>query len=121
MGAVITDLWGEKVEHVKREPRNDREATYLRLLPTFASALQEKTRTCASFTKILANYISEESLITADYHKNIILQEPVRRETTEDSSIEFIGYWMPQHEQSRCTVLFTRHQSPLGCQAFSIF
>ncbi|CAH3045690.1 unnamed protein product [Pocillopora meandrina] len=66
------DLWGEKVEHVKREPRNDRKATYLRLLPTFASALQEKTRTCASFTKILANYISEESLITADYHKNII-------------------------------------------------
>ena len=74
LGAVITDLWGEKVEHVKREPRNDRNATYLRLFPTFASALQEKTRTCtcASFTKILANYISEESLITADYHKNII-------------------------------------------------
>ena len=72
LGAVITDLWGEKVEHVKREPRNDRKATYLRLLPTFASALQGKTHTCASFTKILANYISEESLITADYHKNII-------------------------------------------------
>ncbi|CAH3141178.1 unnamed protein product [Pocillopora meandrina] len=36
-------------------------------------------------------------------------KEPVRRETTEGSSIEFIGYRMPQHEQNDCTVLFTRH------------
>lgn len=34
----------------------------LRLLPTFAGILQEKIRTR---TKILANYTSEESLITA--------------------------------------------------------
>ena len=30
-----------------------------------------KIRTRASFTKILANYISEESLIHTDYDKNI--------------------------------------------------
>ena len=41
-------------------------------------------------------------------------QEPVRRETTEGSSIEFIGYLKPQHEQNdsqgiskqRCVRLF---------------
>ena len=42
---------------------------YLRLLPTFASVLLEKIRTRASFTKILANYMSEEHLV---YNKNII-------------------------------------------------
>ena len=36
-------------------------------------------------------------------------QEPVRRETIEGSSIEFI-YLIPQYEQNDCTVLFTRHQ-----------
>ena len=37
----------------------------VRLLPTFAGVLREKKiRTRASFTKILANYISEESLLT---------------------------------------------------------
>ena len=34
-------------------------------------------------------------------------QEPVRRETTEGFSIDFIGYRMPQHEQNGCTVSFT--------------
>ena len=28
---------------------------------------------------------------------------------------------MPQHKQSGCTVLFTRHKSTKMCQAFSIF
>ncbi|RMX59991.1 hypothetical protein pdam_00001085 [Pocillopora damicornis] len=37
-------------------------------------------------------------------------QEAVRRETTEGSSIEFIGYRMLHHEQNGCTVSFTRHQ-----------
>ena len=46
--------------------------TRFRLLPTFASVLREKIRRHASFTKILANYNSEESLITAVYDKNII-------------------------------------------------
>ena len=48
-------------------------------------------------------------------------QEGVKCETTKGSSIEFIGYWIPQHEQNGCTVLFTRHQSTLVCQAFTIF
>ena len=48
-------------------------------------------------------------------------QEAVRRETTKASSIEFIGYWIPQYEQNDCTVLFTRHQSTKVCRAFSIF
>ena len=39
----------------------------LRLIPTFEGVLLEKIRTRVSFTKILANYTSEESLITADY------------------------------------------------------
>ena len=43
-----------------------------RLLPTFAGVFQEKICTHASFTKILANYISEESLLNVDYDKNII-------------------------------------------------
>ena len=42
------------------------------LLPSFAGVLQEKIRTCASLTKIIANYISEESLINAEYNKTII-------------------------------------------------
>ena len=44
----------------------------LRLLPTFAGVLRENIRTRASFTKFLANYISEESLITAVITKNMI-------------------------------------------------
>ena len=48
-------------------------------------------------------------------------QEPVRGETTEASSVEFIGYLMPQHEQSGCSVLFTRHPSKKECQALSMF
>ena len=91
----------------------------MRLLPIFASDLREKIRQRASFTKILANYISEESLINADYDKNIIkglfflrkCQEPVRRETTEGSAFEYIEYRMQQHEQNGCTVSYTRHQS----------
>ena len=70
----------------------------------YMDVLREKIRTRASFTKILVNYKSaEESLINAVYNKNVIkvgfpfrkCQEPVRRETTEGSSIEFIGYQMP--------------------------
>ena len=37
--------------------------------------------------------------------------EPVRRETTEVSFIEFIGYRMLQHEKNGRTLSFTRHQS----------
>ena len=48
-------------------------------------------------------------------------QGPVRRETTEGSSIEFNGYLISQYEQNDCTVLFTRHQSTKVCRAFSIF
>jgi len=36
-------------------------------------------------------------------------QEAVRHETTEGSSIEIIGYQIPQYEQSGGTVLFTGH------------
>ena len=43
----------------------------LMLLPIFAGVLWEKIRTRASFTKILANYASKESLIAAAYGKNI--------------------------------------------------
>ena len=101
----------------------------LRLLPTFAGALREKNRTRASFNKTPTNYIPVESLINLINEKNIILamfsfsmcQEAVRRETTEGSSIEFIGYRIPQYEQNGCTVLFTRHQSTKVCQALSIF
>ena len=38
-------------------------------------------------------------------------QDLVRHETTEGSSIEFIGYGMLQHKPIGCTVLFTRCQS----------
>ena len=101
----------------------------LRLLPPFAGALRNKNRTRASFNKIPTNYISVESLINVLYKKNTILamfsfsmcKEAVRRETTEGSSIEFIGYRIPPHEQNDCTVLFTRHQSTKVCQAFSVF
>ena len=48
-------------------------------------------------------------------------QEPVRLETTEGSSIEFIGYLIPQYEQNNCAVLFTRYQSTKACRVFSIF
>ena len=43
-----------------------------RLLPSFTGVLQEKIRMRASLTKIIANHISEESLINADYNKTII-------------------------------------------------
>ena len=45
---------------------------HLRLLPTFVGVPRGKNCTRASFTKILANYISEESLIAAAYDKNIV-------------------------------------------------
>ena len=48
-------------------------------------------------------------------------QEAVWRETTVGSSIEFIGYRIPPHEQNGYTVLITRHQSTKVCRAFSIF
>ena len=70
--------------------------------------LQVKNRTRASFNNIPTKYISGKSLINVLYEKNIILAifsfsmcwEAVRRETTEGSSIEFIGYQIPQYEQS---------------------
>ena len=42
-------------------------------------------------------------------------------ETTEVPSIEFIGYWIPQHEQSNYIVLFTRHQSTKVCREDLVF
>ena len=48
-------------------------------------------------------------------------QSQVRCETTEDSSIQFIGYLMPQHEQNDCTMLFTRHEATQLCREISIF
>ena len=48
-------------------------------------------------------------------------QSRVRCETTEDSSIQFIGYLMPQHEQNDCTMLFTRHEATKLCREISIF
>ena len=85
----------------------------LRLLPTFAGVLREKIGTRAIFTKILANYILEEGLINADCDKKYNLstflswkcQGPVRRETTEGFSIEFIWHRMRQHKQNGCTIL----------------
>ena len=100
----------------------------LRLLPTFTDAIQEKNCTCASFNKIPTNYISVESLMYFTKQNAILAmfsfsmcQEAVRPDTTQDSSIEFIGYRILQHEQNDCTVLFTRHKSTKVCQAFSIF
>ena len=84
---------------------------------TFADVLREKIHTRASFIKILANYISEER--AAFLLRKC--QEPVRRDTTEGSSIEFIGYRMPQHEQNGYTVLFTKLQSTKVGRASSIF
>ena len=102
--------------------------TILRLLPTFVGVLGQKNRTRLSLDKTLTNYISE-SLINVLYEKNTILgmfsfrmsQEPVRRETIKGSSIDFMGYLIPQYEQNDCTVLFTRHQSTKMCRTFSIF
>ena len=98
----------------------------LRLLPTFAGALRAKNRTRDSFIKIPTNYISVKSLINVLNEKNTILamfsfsmcQEAVRRGTTAGSSIEFIGYRIPQYDQNGCTVLFTRHQSTKLCRFF---
>ena len=66
------------------------------------------------------NVLYEKSTISAmlSFMK---CQEAVRREMTEASSIEFIGYRIPQYEQNGCIVLFTRHQSAKVCLAFSIF
>ena len=77
----------------------------LRLLPTFAGVLREKIPTRASFTKILGNYIFDKNVNNCSFRYKFNLndlflrkcQEPVRRETTEGSSVEFIGYRMPQH------------------------
>ena len=44
----------------------------------------------------------------------------VSREMTEGSSIEFIWYWMPQHEINGHTVLFIRHQSMEVFRLFDI-
>ena len=67
----------------------------------------KKTLTRAISTKILANYISDDSLITAVCDKNITsttfplrkCQEPIRREMTEGSSTKLIGYRMTKHSK----------------------
>ena len=46
-------------------------------------------------------------------------QEAVRRETTEGSAIEFIGYRIPQYEQNACTILFTSISQQQVYRAFS--
>ena len=80
------------------------------LLPTFAGVLREKIRTRASFTKILANYASKESLIAAAYGENINWSDFSCKEVSGACKLwkkpkvlqlnlfEFIGYWMSQHE-----------------------
>ena len=50
-------------------------AVYRRLLPTFAGVLRGENRTRASFSKILANQASEESLINAVHDKKYNLSE----------------------------------------------
>ena len=85
----------------------------VKVLSTFAGVLREKIGTRAIFTKILANYILEEGFITANCDKKYNLsaflswkcQGPVRRETTEGFSIEFIWHRMRQHKQNGCTIL----------------
>lgn len=47
----------------------------LSLLPTFAEVLRENIPKRASSTKILANCTSDESLLTADYHKKYTLSD----------------------------------------------
>jgi len=42
-------------------------------------------------------------------------------ETSEVTSIEFIGYRIQQYEQNNYTVLFTRHQSTKGCREILLF
>jgi len=77
----------------------------------------------AAYTRTFTVHVSEESLILVLNEKNTIsamfsfqnTQEAVRRETTEGSSIEFIGYRILPHEQNGCTVLFPRHQSTKVC------
>ena len=104
-------------------------ARHLRLLPTFAVVLRENNRTRASFNKtpteeslvdVVCELVCDKNTISASFSFRK-RQERVRRETTEGSSLEFIGYRMPPHEQNGCTVLFTRHRSTKLCQAFSIF
>ena len=60
-------------EEVREEAKYNAhdESTRLGLLPTCAGVLREIIPT-RSFNRILANHTSEESLITADYDKNII-------------------------------------------------
>ena len=48
-------------------------------------------------------------------------QEAVRRETTEASSIEFIGYRIPQYEQNGCRVLFTSINQQKRVGLFRLF
>ena len=99
----------------------------VKVLSTFAGVLREKIGTRAIFTKILANYILEEGLITADCDKKYNLtclsaflswkcQGPVRRETTEGFSIEFIWHRMRQHKQNGCTILFFKKSIYLTIQ-----
>ena len=67
--------------------------------------------------------IDEEAAVCAveNYIREVSGSEPVRCETTEGSSIQFIGYLMPQHEQNDCTMLFTRHEATKLCREISIF
>ena len=58
-----------------KELRAERCHVMLRLLPTFAGVLRKKIRRRASYSKILANNTSEESLINAVYEKIYNLRE----------------------------------------------
>ena len=60
-----------KIVHLKVRTLPKRSLA-LRLLPTFVGVLREKLRSRASFTKILTNYISEESLKNLVYDGNRI-------------------------------------------------
>ena len=54
-------------------------------------------------------YLTRKSTILAKFSFRKC-QKKVRRETTEGSSIEFIGHRIPKYEQNGCTVLFTRNK-----------
>ena len=70
---------------IKENQKFDLRVKGFRLLPSFAGVLQEKICMHASLTKIIANYISEESLINADYYKKIKFKQPSFKEVTEAS------------------------------------
>ena len=86
----------------------------LRLLPTFEGALREKIARAP--VSIKSHVLYEKDTISVMFSFSMC-QEVVRRETTECSCIEFIGFRIPQEQNGR-TVLFTRHQSKNVCRIF---